>query len=305
MDQPRGARAARARGFEHFVVTRAARELGLGRSRLARWRTPVVAVHGVWMRGASMRVSAPPPRGRAASTCTPSAIRRDRRSRRECGARSPRSSTRVTGETVHVVAHSLGGVLVRAMLETAAPQRLGRVVCLGPPFAGSRTAARVARLPGGARLIGRSLADLLARGGFDAWRARSEVGIIAGRVPIGFGRLFGSVRRAERRHGRDRGNTARRRARSHRAAGGAHGAALVARVARQASHFLRKGSSSAADPARGGVVRRPSRPPGLSRTPVGRRFSGSSRFRRTALSDSAGWFYSGSGDVSFYQPGGQ
>jgi len=40
-------------------------------------------------------------------------------------------------------------------------------------------------------LIGRSLADLLARGGFDAWRARSEVGIIAGRVPIGFGRLFG------------------------------------------------------------------------------------------------------------------
>jgi pimeloyl-ACP methyl ester carboxylesterase len=97
----------------------------------------------------------------------------------------------VPGDAVHVVGHSLGGVLVRAMLETAAPARLGRVVCLGSPFTGSRTARRVARLPGGARLIGRSLSDLLARGGFDAWRAPHEVGIIAGRVPFGFGRLFG------------------------------------------------------------------------------------------------------------------
>ena len=64
----------------------------------------------------------------------------------------------VPGETVHVVGHSLGGVLVRAMLETRRRARLGRVVCLGSPFTGSRTAARVARLPGGARLIGRSLA---------------------------------------------------------------------------------------------------------------------------------------------------
>ena len=47
----------------------------------------------------------------------------------------------VPGETVHVVAHSLGGVLICAMLESAAPARLGRVVCTGWPFTGSRTAA--------------------------------------------------------------------------------------------------------------------------------------------------------------------
>jgi pimeloyl-ACP methyl ester carboxylesterase len=98
---------------------------------------------------------------------------------------------RVPGERVHVVAHSLGGILVRAMLEQNAPARLGRVVCLGSPFAGSRTAARVARLPGGARLIGRSLGDLLARGGFDAWHSPHDIGIIAGRVPFGVGRLLG------------------------------------------------------------------------------------------------------------------
>jgi hypothetical protein len=107
------------------------------------------------------------------------------------GASLARFIDAVPGETVHVLAHSLGGVVVRAMLEAGSPARLGRVVCLGSPFAGSRTAARVARLPGGARLIGRSLRDLLARGGFDAWRAPHEVGIIAGGLPYGFGRLFG------------------------------------------------------------------------------------------------------------------
>jgi pimeloyl-ACP methyl ester carboxylesterase len=171
-------------------MTRAARDSGSGAAGSRGARTPVVVVHGVWMRGASMRVlrrrleaggfdvhtfSYPSVTANLAANASRLAAFLDA----------------VTGETVHVVAHSLGGVLVRAMLETGAPQRLGRVVCLGTPFTGSRTAARVARLPGGARLIGRSLADLLARGGFDAWRARSEVGIIAGRVPIGFGRLFG------------------------------------------------------------------------------------------------------------------
>lgn len=98
---------------------------------------------------------------------------------------------RVPGDRVNVVAHSLGGILVRAMLEHGALERLGRVVCLGSPFAGSCIAERVARLPGGARLIGRSLGDLLARGGFEAWAAPHEIGIIAGGVPFGVGRLLG------------------------------------------------------------------------------------------------------------------
>jgi pimeloyl-ACP methyl ester carboxylesterase len=106
-------------------------------------------------------------------------------------ARLARFIDRVPGDRVNVVAHSLGGILVRAMLEHGAPRKLGRVVCLGAPFGGSRTAARVARLPGGARLLGRSVADLLARGGFDKWESPHEVGIIAGGVPFGVGILLG------------------------------------------------------------------------------------------------------------------
>jgi pimeloyl-ACP methyl ester carboxylesterase len=100
----------------------------------------------------------------------------------------------VPGDTVHLVGHSLGGVLICALLESALPARLGRVVCLGSPLKGSRTAARLARWPGGQRLIGSCLAEVHARGGFSTWRAGVEVGSIAGRIPLGAGRLLGPFR---------------------------------------------------------------------------------------------------------------
>src|SRR6202008_2910316 len=71
------------------------------------------------------------------------------------------------------------------------PARLGRVVCLGGPLRGSRTAARLARVRGRRRLIGRCLSDVQARGGFDAWPAGVEAGSVAGRIPLGGGRLLG------------------------------------------------------------------------------------------------------------------
>jgi hypothetical protein len=77
------------------------------------------------------------------------------------------------------------------MLENARPARVGRVVCLGSPLRGSRTAARLARLPGGKRLIGSCVADVHARGGFARWPAGVEAGSVAGRIPLGLGRLFG------------------------------------------------------------------------------------------------------------------
>jgi len=98
---------------------------------------------------------------------------------------------RVPGDTVHLLGHSLGCLVILAMLEQRGLERPGRVVCLGPPFTGSVTAERVARLPGGERVIGRSLRSLLTRGGFKTSASGREVGIIAGRMPIGLGRLFG------------------------------------------------------------------------------------------------------------------
>jgi pimeloyl-ACP methyl ester carboxylesterase len=100
---------------------------------------------------------------------------------------------RVPGDSVHLVAHSLGGVLIRAMLERHVPARLGRVVLLGSPLRGSRVGARAIRLPCGRRVIGRSIIDLNERGGFKEWLPGVTAGAIAGSVPFGTSWLVGGI----------------------------------------------------------------------------------------------------------------
>lgn len=150
----------------------------------------VVTVHGLWMRGTAMgalrrRLE---PNGFSFHDFTYSSI---------TGSLSANVDAleafvaRVPGETVHFVGHSLGGVLICALLERSLPARPGRVVCLGSPLRGSKTAARLSRWPGGRHLIGKCLGDVHARGGFTTWRGGVEVGCIAGRMPFGVGRLLG------------------------------------------------------------------------------------------------------------------
>jgi pimeloyl-ACP methyl ester carboxylesterase len=150
----------------------------------------VVTVHGLWMRGASMAVlrrRLTPHGFRVSHFSYPSVT---------CSLEANADTFEahvdtVPGDTVHLVGHSLGGLLICALLERRVPARLGRIVCLGAPFKGSRTATRVARLPGGKRLIGACLGDVNARGGFTKLPAGVEVGSIAGRIPLGVGRLLG------------------------------------------------------------------------------------------------------------------
>jgi pimeloyl-ACP methyl ester carboxylesterase len=150
----------------------------------------IVTVHGLWMRGTSMAVLHRKLAGRGFHFQHFN-YRSVTRSLRDSADELAAYVERVPGETVHLIGHSLGGVLICAMLERSIPARTGRVVCLGSPLRGSRTAARLARWPGGRHVIGRCLADVHARNGFSAWRAGVEVGSIAGRIPLGVGRLFG------------------------------------------------------------------------------------------------------------------
>ena len=88
---------------------------------------------------------------------------------------------------VHVVAHSLGGLVA---LETMNQyQRLppGRVVCLGSPLAGSSSARNLAHR-GLGWMSGRSGPFL--RGGLQHLPTR-EIGVIAGAKSMGLGRMFG------------------------------------------------------------------------------------------------------------------
>lgn len=95
------------------------------------------------------------------------------------------------GERVHFVTHSMGGILVRLWLrEPGAPERVGRVVMLAPPNAGSQVSDRFknfAPFHWATGLNGRRLTtapDALPHT-LGAWPApESALGIVAGDRPL-------------------------------------------------------------------------------------------------------------------------
>lgn len=91
-------------------------------------------------------------------------------------------------ERIHLVGHSLGGVIVLRYLQRAPDRRIRRAVLLGAPVAGCRAATRLARHTGGELLMGKSVS---------VWRQpvdvsidpRFEIGVIAGTGALGLGRM--------------------------------------------------------------------------------------------------------------------
>jgi len=95
------------------------------------------------------------------------------------------------GEPVHLVGHSLGGLLaLRACLGADLPA--GRVVCLGSPLKGSAAARSFSAWGrGGEVLLGHNR-ELLEQG-FVRWADARQVGVIAGCTPLGLGAVLGHL----------------------------------------------------------------------------------------------------------------
>lgn len=107
-------------------------------------------------------------------------------------------AARLPGSTVHFVGHSLGGALAvrlfeRRHFERGGPERDGRIVCLGSPLNGSRPGSVLDGHPWGRRIVGRCVHDLIECGGCSRWSGARDLGIIAGDVPLGLGRLLGGL----------------------------------------------------------------------------------------------------------------
>jgi pimeloyl-ACP methyl ester carboxylesterase len=96
---------------------------------------------------------------------------------------------RLNASGIHLVGHSLGGVIVMRYLQRMVDARVRRAVLLGAPVAGCRAAARFAERLGGELMMGQSLS---------VWRepvdvavdSRFEIGAIGGTRAVGLARMM-------------------------------------------------------------------------------------------------------------------
>ncbi len=154
----------------------------------------VVLLHGVWSHGAGMYV-----------------IRRQLE--REYGAKvlvfnypsvtgtldsNARSLAKFLRQSkanaAHIIGHSLGGVVALRMLATHPDAPPGRLVCLGSPLTGSRTAEFLNSQQWAEIIIGSTLPDAVLSETANEWGSHvcetRDVGSIAGNVPLGVGSVL-------------------------------------------------------------------------------------------------------------------
>jgi pimeloyl-ACP methyl ester carboxylesterase len=150
-------------------------------------------------------------------------------------------------ERLHFVGHSLGGLVILRALQVTDDLPPGRAVLLGSPLQGSRTAQRFARLPFGRALLGGALAEECIEWSPREWSGRRDVGVIAGSMGVGIGRLFGALEDAH--DGTVMVEETRLPgAKDHIVVAASHtGLLLSAEVAAQTRHFLEHGEFSRRD----------------------------------------------------------
>jgi len=149
---------------------------------------PVVLVHGLWMNAIALY----PLRARLA----------------RCGftaesfgyasvARTPQQNTlqlaRFLAQRAEfpplLVGHSMGGVLILQALKQVPDLGVRRAVLLGSPVAGSAAGRRLSHTAGGRWMLGRSQ-PLWVEGRIPDAPPGVAVGVIAGSLPIGLGRIL-------------------------------------------------------------------------------------------------------------------
>ncbi len=147
---------------------------------------PVIIIHGLWVNGLVMSWLARRIRrcGFAVHVYSYPSVRL---SLTENAERLARYCASLGVPRVHIIAHSIGGLIALKMLETTPTISCSRLVLAGTPYGDSFAAHRLARWPGGSALLGRSITEWLnqPRPGVHA----AETGIIAGNRGFGLGRL--------------------------------------------------------------------------------------------------------------------
>jgi pimeloyl-ACP methyl ester carboxylesterase len=149
----------------------------------------VVYVHGLWFTGAEALVlrrriaQALGAEERAFSYPSVAATISDN------AAALGRFLASLPADTLHLVGHSLGGLVILRLFENPPALAPGRIVLLGSPVNGSRAAHGFARLPGARQMMGRGVEQEVLTVRPRRWRGTRDLGVIAGRTRWGLGRL--------------------------------------------------------------------------------------------------------------------
>ncbi|RMG50457.1 MAG: alpha/beta fold hydrolase [Gammaproteobacteria bacterium] len=154
-------------------------------------RVPVVLVHGIWMTGVELmplahtlrRAGFEPHVFHYPSLRRPLAWSADRLDRYIAGLGS---------EQVHLLGHSLGGLLLVHLFDRHPAQPPGRVLMLGSPIRGSGVARSVSRRQLLRPLLGHAT-DHALLGDLPPWRGDRPVAMIAGTRGVGVGNLLGGL----------------------------------------------------------------------------------------------------------------
>jgi pimeloyl-ACP methyl ester carboxylesterase len=149
----------------------------------------VILVHGLWVPGAVMRPLASR-LARAGFRCHTFSYMGAGRPIEVHADRLARFAREIGG--AHFVGHSLGGLVILEALRRQPETAAGRVVLLGTPVRGCYSGRRLASYPGARWFLGES-EDLWREGRAARWTRPEALGVIAGTVPLGLGRLFGPL----------------------------------------------------------------------------------------------------------------
>jgi pimeloyl-ACP methyl ester carboxylesterase len=152
-------------------------------------REAVVLIHGLWLNGLIMKPLAWRLKraGFVVHTYSYPSVALDFRAN---AARLNAFLASVPGATVHLVGHSLGGILIRALFQFFPQQRPGRLVTLGSPHQGTQVGRHLEQYRVWQRLMGRSVEELL-EGAPQTWAAPArELGVIQGQRSVGMGKVL-------------------------------------------------------------------------------------------------------------------
>ena len=156
-------------------------------------RELVVLVHGIWLNGLEWL----PLRRRLRRDGFDCRIFHYPSVRRPPAANAARLAAFIGAQRagrVHLVAHSLGGIVVMHLLAGNRWRLPGRAVFIGTPALGSFAARRLSGWSFLRPLLGRSVQRGLL-GGAPVWGRECPLGVIAGDLSFGAGRLLGPLPR--------------------------------------------------------------------------------------------------------------